>query len=206
MYVSKYNLDIDYDIDYSNAEDYGRGSTIHNVRVNKVDISELAKDFIRELNIKIPKGDEIIHYCIDRILRYYNAYDTSKYEVSVCGGYYGQEINKVDYKDGEEVCAEIKKMLASENKIEYVLNLEYSHILPQLKNLNWECKTVHRSDIVIGNESYMKKTPRNDFYTEYSGIVCICTSDYRLWDGYHRYVASKDKKKIKVLVGTPAEK
>jgi hypothetical protein len=200
---SHYDSHQAHDHDERCKNDYCRCSTIKNTGIDSVDMSEVLDRVM--MYWELDSEDEILVYCVDRILRHFELWDIHNWQVNVCGGYYGEEVDSVTPPDTlqEEIIKNVKCMYESDNKIEYVLQLEYGNVLPQLQNKKWSIVTVPKSDVILGNGDYMKRVPKERCYTEYKGIVAVCTKEenkYRLWDGYHRYVTTTDKQ-IKILVG-----
>jgi hypothetical protein len=149
-------------------------------------------------------------YTIDRILRINKVYEVSNWEVQVCGGYYGQEIDDVILEGwvARKVEDQINKALSIidlNERIEYLLNLEYGYILPELKGCYYEVATVERDKVIFGSEGQYRKvaTERLGYYSDkeydsYRAIVIPKGDEYRLIDGYHRCFASENMK-INVL-------
>jgi hypothetical protein len=152
-------------------------------------------------------GDNINLYTIDRISRYFKIWDNI--EVNKTGGFYGEEIESVKISNSEKLVELINKGLSINDlnsRIEYLLDLEYGYLLPELEKRNWELSEINIDDIEIRNESHLESVYNKDLkhYDTYKGImgVVILTKNdkWRLIDGYHRL--SKVKKgKVKILKG-----
>ena len=111
----KYDLEYDYNTytscheRYCNEEGICRCSTIQNAHVVSVNIPNMVNhiyDYYFDDSISTKRNftinsilggvsKEIDIYTIDRILRINKAYEPSNWEVQVCGGYYGEEIDDV---------------------------------------------------------------------------------------------------------------
>jgi hypothetical protein len=228
----QYYVDYDYDTSYS-CEDSGcdnegicRCGSIENAVVNPINISEFAKKMyelynpptkdktiLRDRKIKSlfdSSIEEINIYCIDRICRVLKVWDLNKWEVNVCGGYYGDEVDSVKFEDVVKLAEKIEAVLelsSVKEKIEYVLTVEYGSILPELKDKEYSLIEISKDDVIFGSEGQYKKVSTEDLthYSnkEYSGIRGLLLpkgEKFRLIDGYHRMFATNNKKKIRVLL------
>jgi hypothetical protein len=149
--------------------------------------------------------DDIDKYTIDRILRINGVYKTSNWEILVCGGYYGQEIDQVILDDSlalkiDKQLEEAFEIIDITKRIEYLLTLEYGYILPELKDCKYEADTIERDKLVFGSDGHYRKITSEDLshysdknYDSYRGIVMSKGNEYRLIDGYHRCFASENK-------------
>jgi hypothetical protein len=166
-------------------------------------------------------GKEMNLYTIDRILRIYKVYDPKNWIVEVEGGYYGQEIGDVIINDDlakklEEKIFEALSIDSLTERVEYLLNLEYGSILPELQDSLYEIMDVKKDDLYFGSISNKKSTLKEieksstEFYGYYyddmnygrdsiKGIVIEKDGKYRVIDGYHRCLAS-ERKYLKVLI------
>jgi hypothetical protein len=209
-----YMVEIDYDRDRHchdyrcNDEGICRCATIHNARVVDVCLDYIIKDIT---NKNTPLIDL---YGIDRILTKLNVKDNDNWEIGICGGYYGEEIDRVTLVNAKEVQKEIDKFLALksiEEKVEHLLNFEYGYLIEKVKNLSWEEKVIDYSKVSL-LEDVMRKANKDivNEYKEYPYYKCVVIKDgkkFRLIDGYHRFVAVKDgTSKINVLCGYPSTK
>lgn len=222
----KYCTDYDYDV-YRDCHNHGcddegicRCGTIENAHIISVKIPSMVDEIyseyfdnslasIRNSKINSVLGnitDGIDSYTIDRILRINGVYEPSNWEIQICGGYYGQEIDDIIIEDC--VASKIEKNLEEAfditdltKRIEYLLNLEYGYILPELKDCKYEVDTVLRDKIIFGSENQYKKVATEKLshysdknYHSYRGIVIPKGDEYRLIDGYHRCFASENMK------------
>ena len=154
---------------------------------------------------------EIDIYTIDRILRINKVYEPSNWEVQVCGGYYGQEIDDVILED--VVAKKIENQLEDAfniidltERIEFLLMLEYGNILPELKGRKYSLETHERDSIIFGSDKHYRKvnTKNLEHYSDknYQGIrgIALDKGDkLRLIDGYHRSSTSENRT-IKLLI------
>jgi hypothetical protein len=223
------------DYDYNNHTDCGsygcdeegicRCSTIEDAHVISVNIPNMAaviySDYFddslaakRNSTINSILGGvskEIDIYTIDRILRINKAYDPSNWEVQVCGGYYGEEIDDIILEDFiarkiENELEEAFNIIELTDRIEYLLILEYGELLPSLKGCEYSVETVERDSIIFGSdEHYRKVNSKNlEHYSDknYQGIrgIALKKGDkLKLIDGYHRSSTSEDRS-IKILI------
>ena len=174
-------------------------------------LSYLLEGFGKEMNI----------YTIDRILRIHKVYDPINWVVEVQGGYYGQEIGDVIINDDlakklEEKIFEALSIDSLTKRVEYLLNLEYGSILPELQDSLYEILDVEKDDLHFGSISNKKNTlkeiensstktygyfydDRNYGKDSIKGVVIEKDGKYRVIDGYHRCLAS-ERKHLKVLI------
>ncbi len=186
-------------------------SKITNARPTYVNLVGLAKTtFESIINKKLITNDEkeIMLYGIERIASALEMFDVSKFEVTITGGYYGDEIGGVYIKRdiNEKFLKTIEDLIYAENKIEFLLNVEYNNVLPILKDKKWVIKTVSYQDIHVGQVEHlgMIRKSTNPYSKDYNGIIGITLFDgqkYRLYDGTHRYSSQEGKKLVKVFVG-----
>lgn len=174
-------------------------------------LSYLLEGFGKEMNI----------YTIDRILRIYKVYDPKNWIVGIQSGYYGQEIGDVIINDDlaeklEEKIFEVLSIDSLTERVEYLLNLEYGSLLPELKDSLYEIVDVKKDDLYFGSISNKKSTlkeieksstktygyfydDRNYGRDSIKGVVIEKDGKYRVIDGYHRCLAS-ERKHLKVIV------
>ena len=157
---------------------------------------------------------EIDLYTIDRIVRHHKIFDTNLWDIHVTGGYYGQEIDMVTLDPGvaRQIERDLEIAFSIEDlsgRIEFLIGLEYGHLLPELEGCSYEVIEIDRDKIIFGSEGHYQKVKEKklDHYldTKYMGIRGIVLKrerkagdQWRLIDGYHRCSASR-KDKVKVL-------
>ena len=154
--------------------------------------------------------EEIERYTIDRILRVNKIWNPINWEIHICGGYYGQEVeevvieNKISLKIEDQI-KECLNMNSLSERIEYILNLEYGKVLPELSNCSYELTNIDRDDIVFGSNSHFNNIITEDLehysdknYRGIRGIVKPIGDKFRLIDGYHRCYKTENKF-VKVL-------
>jgi hypothetical protein len=227
----RYHTDYDYN-DYIDCSSYGcdeegicRCGTIENAHVISVNIPSVVVEihnnyFDNSLATKRNStinsilggvSKEIDIYTIDRILRINKAYEPTNWEVQVCGGYYGQEIDDIILEDSvaqkiEEQLDKAFSIIDLSERVEYLLMLEYGKILPELENRQYSIETIERDSIIFGSDEHYRKvnTKSLDHYSDknYQGIrgVALVKDDrFRLIDGYHRSSTSENMK-IQLLI------
>jgi len=150
-------------------------------------------------------------YTIDRILRHYKIWNLSNLNVEIVDGYYGQEVDRITIR--EDIALKIEenldKALSIMNfgeRMEYLLILEYGHLLTELKNKKWSTIDVSINDINFGSKTHKSKVNNLDLshYTDvqyklFRGICLKSENTYRLIDGYHRCSATENKT-VKIIV------
>jgi hypothetical protein len=154
---------------------------------------------------------EIDIYTIDRILRINKVYEPSNWEVQVCGGYYGEEIDDIILEDSvaqkiEEQLDKAFSIIDLSERVEYLLMLEYGKILPELENRQYSIETVERDSIIFGSDEHYRKvnTKNLEHYSDkvyhgIRGIALVKDDRFRLIDGYHRSSTSENMK-IQLLI------
>ena len=227
----KYDLQYDYN-NYTSCSESGcdeegicRCSIIENAHVVSVNIPNMVNHIFdnyfdnsisskRNSTINSILGGvskEIDIYTIDRILRINEAHEPSNWDIQVCSGYYGQEIDGVILED--VVSSKIEKQIDDAfniidltERIEYLLTLEYGNVLPELKGCKYSIEKVERDSIIFGSDSHFRKVNEKklDHYSDknYNGIrgIAISKGDrLRLIDGYHRCTTSEDRT-VKLLI------
>jgi hypothetical protein len=224
---------VDYGYTYD-CENYGcdeegicRCGTINNEHIDSVDVSLIVKRIYDEFfeqgkaanrnnainEVLYGIGKDIDIYTIDRILRSYKIWENDNWNIEVDGGYYGQEAGNVTIKESiadkiDEELWTVFSLPSLKEKIEYLLNVEYGKVLPELSNCNYESIVIDKDDVVFGVEKHLNKVMKKDldFYSDknYSGIRGIVVKSGEKWrivDGYHRIFTTKWPK-LKVLAAT----
>ena len=224
---------VDYGYTYD-CENYGcdeegicRCGTINNEHIDSVDVSLIVKRIYDEFfeqgkaanrnnainEVLYGIGKDIDIYTIDRILRSYKIWENDNWNIEVDGGYYGQEAGNVTIKESiadkiDEELWTVFSLPSVKEKIEYLLNVEYGKVLPELSNCNYESIVIDKDDVVFGVEKHLNKVMKKDldFYSDknYSGIrgIVVKSGDkWRIVDGYHRIFTTKWPK-LKVLAAT----
>ena len=165
-------------------------------------------------------GGEIVDkYCIYRILSINKVWNTDLWEVNTSGGYYGDEIDSVtlDIVTLSKVstqCSKIFEFTTLRDKLLYVIELEYGFILDELKDCDFELIKIYKNHIDFKklNQNHIKNVKMEDLdhysidnYDLPRGIVrgdstgWVPMDNYKIVDGYHRIIASSDKKSFEVF-------
>lgn len=200
-------IDVDYDTYYACRNgsdccdnDYCRCGEITDKSL-KIDFYEFTAGLAKHHKIK----DDIGTYGINRIATLFKMYDPTNWDVEVCGGYYGQEIDGV-YFNNDKVEAEIYKFkqLEGSDRIEFLLNLEYAKVPTKYRNKTWTPAKVSPEEVLIGNNVHLKRSHGCEYYEDYPSFICLALKTpkgYEIVDGYHRFAANLDKEKILILSG-----
>jgi len=228
-YSTDYDYNTEHSCDSSGCYDEGicRCGHIVDAYVNSVNLSSLTEEIYsqfmpenkksrkRETRIsEILYGGEIVDkYCIYRILVINKAFDTGYWEVNICGGYYGQEINDVTISVSilnhiNSQCERLFQLETLSEKLRYVLELEYGFLLDDVKDCEFELISIYKNHIDFKklNQNHIKNVKGEDLKhyspTEYDlprGIVRGEIDNYKIIDGFHRIIASEDKKPFGVF-------
>lgn len=215
-YYTHYDYDTRYDCKSYGCDSICRCGRIYNEHITSVDIKAivdfLIKEYYNDKDISAKRnstidsilgniGREINYYTVDRILRLNKIYDPNKWSIKVVSGYYGQEIEEV--KLFSDIAKKIDKQLEEafdivdlSKRVEYLLELEYGYILPELQGCKYQLIEVNKDDIIAGSSGQYKKVSKEDIehynkYNSIKGVVIQNGSKYRLIDGYHRFFANK---------------
>lgn len=224
----KDNLKYDY-ITKRNCRENGgcidgicRCSRIHNAKVINVDFQGITSKIYDSYfdNSKSSKRSTTINsvlygidkqidlYTIDRILRSHKIWKNESWEINIIYGYYGQEIESININ--KELSQEIKQDIDNvfniddlTKRIEYLLNLEYGYLLPELKGCKYNLVNIDKNDIIFGSQDHLNNLEKLEYYNDLNynnirGIVIKNDNKWRLIDGYHR-VFSTNQKSVKVL-------
>ncbi len=225
----QYTLDVDYDSSYPNGrctcgDDYCRCTVINeeDVRINPnlLNAQTILYMFIgnktqykRDKKINETLEGDITLYGIGRLMAINKMYSIDNYDVNIGGGYYGEELDSVKLNSSiaHKITEEIYFLLRMETikeKIEYLLTLEYDHLLDDLIGKKWKIVEVDKTEIDVPNVQHYKNVPKLDFYNDknYKEIRCIIRETgakggkkYKLTDGYHR-LKNTNKKTVKALL------
>lgn len=218
-----YGVDYDYDSENSceesgcNSEGICRCGVIINQRVENVNVVQMAEEIYNSYfdkstqqvrNNKIDSllygtGKELDIYCIDRVLRCHKIWEGSNWDIDVQGGYYGEEIGNVTIQSPYDkgIQDDIETVLALktiQEKVNFVLNLEYGYLLPELEGRDYELTTIDTKDVIFGSDGHYKKiqTKNVEHYVDisYKGIRGVVRKEavdkYKIVDGYHRMYAA----------------
>lgn len=226
LFDKDYRWDGSVDYDYqreTSCEESGcdmicRCSVITDTEITKVDVSSMAESIYEKYfgDTKASKRDAQINtvlfgtgrdidiYTIDRILRINKVWESHNWDIEVCGGYYGQEIEgvRLDNFFANKLEQDILKALSIEDinkRIEFLLELEYGYLLPEMAGRKYSIVEIPKDDIIMGSVEHYKKVESKDLkhyldnvYNGIRGVVIPSDSKYRLIDGYHRITSTKN--------------
>lgn len=191
------NIDYDTSHDGCQCDDICRCGRITNARVRSVDVKRFSKDLCRGIPSEIDK------YCIDRILTHSGINDVNSFNVTITGGYYGEEIGDVIFK-GTSPLPEIGAVLSESTDAKKVLRVlahEYGYVLPELQSkTKVSVQKIPTALINVGQTSHYRRLNKEAVqrYKEDESTLpkVVVTSNggrYRLIDGYHRFAAQEEK-------------
>ena len=211
----KTNLQYEVDYDYERSQctcnayedgDYCRCTTIERAWVESINVNLVIKKLYDKY---CEEPSEINEYCFDRICSAFKIYDKDYYEVESCGGYYGEEIEGVYFENEEKIFNAYNKVInfcSDVEKIKFVLELEYGYLLDKVKNAKVAyIQPVATKIIDLPQQEYFVKLDR-EVIEDYKNrklpvAVCLeCGGRYKLIDGYHRFVANKDRATNQIII------
>jgi hypothetical protein len=215
-------VDCEYDYIYD-CESYGcdsicRCGSIQNEYIGNIDIRSIVERIYQEYvgtndlvtkrdnklrSILYGTGKELDIYTIDRILRKHRLYDHDNWEIDICGGYYGDELNSIFIVKNvaDKIANDIEIGLSIEElngRVEYLLGLEYGLLLPELENCDYQVTEFDKSDLIFGSTNHYDNVKKKDLthynennYDGIRGVVLEKDGKLRVIDGYHRIHTSK---------------
>lgn len=216
------NLQYEVEYDYERSEctcdayerhDYCRCTTIERAWVESINV----KSVVDKLYTKYcTEHSELHEYCFDRICSIFKIYDKDYYEVESTWGYYGEEIGGVYFENEKKIVEAYNEVLEQKSdleKIQYVLKLEYSYLIDRLLYVtSATIEEVSTEKIKLPQQEYFVKLSK-EVIEDYKDrklpvAVCIKKKDrfhdafdtYTLVDGYHRFIANKDRATNKIIV------
>jgi hypothetical protein len=225
-YMVSYDCDTEYSCSESGCYDEGicRCGHITNTYLYRVDVSAIVTDiystiFDNSISTKRNNAinslwgisEEIEKYTIDRILRLNKIWKPEFWNISVSGGYYGQEVDEVVLVEEvvQKINSQLEKAFDIDNlkeRIDYLLELENGFVLDDLKEKKYTLSVIDTDDIIFPNTDHKRRvlTEELDHYSDknYKGIRGIVKKDVMKWkviDGYHR-LSKTENKLVKVLV------
>lgn len=152
-----------------------------------------------ETKQKLATSMFIYRYCIHRILTHFMVYKDDNWQYHLTDDYYSQEVQSIKLKPSlaEEVDRSLRKMitLKDSRKIEYILELEFHRVLPEVQRREWHIGKVPIEQLKFTNETLLQKCSEQDLgYLESYKLprgLCIMEDApdgpvYRVIDGYHR--------------------
>lgn len=158
-----------------------------------------------DIKQKLATSMFIYRYCIHRILTHFQLYRDDRWQYHLTDDYYSQEVQSIKLKPSlaEEVDRSLRKMIAMRDnrKIEYVLELEFQRVLPEVRDREWSIGKVNVADLKFTNEKLLEKCQGEDleYLSAYKLPRGLCIAEqlpegstgsarciYRVIDGYHR--------------------
>lgn len=210
-------FNVDYDIESGfpsggcRCDGICRCGIVKNVNIN--DTSQLAVEFPKELNIchfnekgrKVNKKNftELEMYCFERAARLLGTYDPDNYEEVVTAGYYGEELDDIEFANSGQLKDTIHDILNLESdvdKIFYVLELEYTYILNKLKDCK-QVRIVERDPNELLKQTTHDQMVRKmnlDGFPSQDNLPCGIVFKDNLIDGYHRTMKAVNQGKSKL--------
>jgi len=153
----------------------------------------------------------IYRYCIHRILTLNKIYKPENWIFKTMNDYYGEEVDIICLKPkvSEKVDLELL-CLSGKNeskKMEYILELEYGHLIPTVINKNWDIVQIDQSQLIFSNQKHFEqcqsetKTKYLETYKLPRGVVSKQgdTGKYKVVDGYHRLCSVSPDQKFLVI-------
>lgn len=219
----KYSIEIEYSSEY-NCERNGCDSICRCGRIVDQKILSGPSTWLKLYeHYWQPKNKD--NYSIDDVLAYHlvrHTFNINDYNISVCGGYYGEEIDSVNLSNNDVYRKQVMfdSLKTTKDKMECVLSFEYGYILPELKNINdWELKKVPRDSIQFGKckpdpllineyktqlnqKTYIPRGEKtnNTFYNALKLYSPICLEKtpgkYEIIDGHHKFFAIEKNYKL----------
>ena len=203
-------MEVTYDEDTSGCDCVAvcRCSKIINVGISSISINNMVEavcgyDLGRVMT-------NIDRYCLGRILvcnRFYDC-DTDRWNLDIERSYYGEVVGGV-YASVGKSNDDIKKYLSlkeDNERIFFVLDLEYGYVLDDVKNKTFTIENIATKDIMALSKGHYRKVDKEvvEYYRGESicGLVIKEADGYRLIDGYHRFIANKDKEILRMIVAS----
>lgn len=220
-------IDIDYqrenNCEENGCDDICRCSRIINSTIESIDINSLVESIYYEyfdkseqtkrdlkLNYILNGIDKTIDfYTIDKILRINRIWDKENWEIKTSNGYYGEEVDSVTLYSNvaSKIENQIDDVLSIDDlskRVEYLLQLEYGYLLPELIGKNYKVDYIKKEDIIFASDGHYKRIQRENLdhysdknYSNIRGVVLQKGDKYKLVDGYHRCFSTN---KLDVLV------
>lgn len=228
----RFDTRCDNDCDrYCSAEGTCRAFRITSVEFDAVDLLAMAADAHSMLSPAGKKmrrrrentnlllrgyGASFEAYCLERILVVNRAHCESSWEWEAAQGYYGQELDVLRLAD--EVARECARLFDEvsgidglDGRVEWLLNLEYGRVLPQLAGLSYSIRTVPRERILYPQTRHLEKAVRGLAYQHRpaGAIMGVCVDEggsYRVVDGYHRLSQTRSPEVTIIAANGQADK
>jgi len=182
----------------TDTHDTGSGYNIYThvdaVKLTHANLERLARDLT---------STDLEAYGVERVLTHYELYSDKKWIFDVRTYYYEDEIFEAKPYNLSDIAATIDRYLrlSDNEKIPFLLELEYGYLLDVVKNKSWSIKVVEKESINFGSQ--YRKTELIERYEDYGLPICVVidTPDgLDIIDGYHRLLSTQ-KNKFPVIVG-----
>jgi len=226
QHLVSYTYDTEYSCETSCCYEEGlcRCGVITNIKINYIDISKLTNEIYSDIfsntlstkrNNKINSlwgiSSEIEKYTIDRILRIFNVWKSENWQITICNGYYGQEIEEIKLK--EEILVKLSDKIEQHllvddlsERVEGLLILENGFLIDSIKDCDYYVDTISIDSIIFPNKEHKSNIIIDGLHhysdKEYSGIRGIVKkngTNFKVIDGYHRLVKTENNK-VRVLI------
>jgi hypothetical protein len=200
-------IDYTYDSSYPCSPDGCGGGICRCEVLNNVRITDNVNPEVISYNLvrSVDEGS-IYHYCIERLLTLHKIYDVNAWEISVAYGYYGQEVNAVEFVNSNALLDDVKQIVEASDidAIKFILNKEYGYLLPVIEDCTQATiETINLNTIYKNVNSYHKRVVDCEFYMERTLPMSIVIGEdtYNIIDGWHRYIAklANNTKKHQVI-------
>lgn len=195
-----------WQVDY---DDLDMNENNHQVEVN----SGIKIDGARELSIidvqeegskrKLKLG-EIDAYCISRLMRLHGFEDKSNFKAIVGRGYYGFEVQEVEFLNNKEFISDAQTLLNMSDdvkKVMFTLEREYLVIDPNLEKIKSvsveRFRPIDVLPVSMHSMSIIRKDVSKRFSMDTKSIIGIVWKDGILLDGTHRTVTALMESKTK---------
>ncbi len=207
----KYRVSVDYDTNCENCDDndYHRECKLENIKVS------ISPHYAAELagfeTSKSPRNSLLA------FLFFRWVFDPNDIYVTTCGGYYGDEIDKVTIEDSGDIdhFNDLLQQDRSDLIVQMIMNKHYNYIRSEILAVKeWELKSVSVKELDIPSNTISRadlslyKSFGNSIFDSVSwfpGCIALPSSDkFKIIDGFHRLKAYLDAnpnaRKIKLLV------
>lgn len=200
-------------------DDICRCFEIENVKVKSVYLSSVTEYIYRELT-----GDDVFDrdnkitqiiweydsksinkYCINRILTHLRIWEEKNWSFRVIDGYYGQEVGDVFLRNNIRdiligYINEVYSINTMEDKINWILKLEYGYLLDSLDGKSYEIMKIKKEDLYFPQKDHYRKVSEKNLeyyydenYKSIRGIARYHNGKWNVIDGYHRLTATKQE-------------
>ncbi len=206
----RFAVDVDYLLDCSDCNcypDYCRCGVINNPTVKQI-CPYMARDLVRS-HVTGDDTEKLLAFMFFR-----HCLDGDDFYVSVCNGYYGQEIDDVKLENYGPIDRFNRFVEEGDTRalLAMVLADHYGYVLPDVMDYKeWELISVPVSKIVapkpgmqqvfdVGYDTWDDRA----YPSYYPGCVVVpcCDDKLKIIDGFHRwtnFTSKKKRRKVKVL-------